>query len=133
MTRGALERRPGTMEDRLMVTADPHVAVECRKVGKDFGAAIRRLRPDRRRSDGALGRTDLARRAQRLRQNDTDLDHRRLAVPDRGDVDVFGASQSKMPPRRLVCEFRAANVGFVFQQYNLLPASPRPRTWPCRC
>jgi putative ABC transport system ATP-binding protein len=38
-----------------------------------------------------------------------------------GEVELFGASQSALKGRRLV-DFRAANVGFVFQQYNLLPA-----------
>jgi len=38
-----------------------------------------------------------------------------------GDVELFGVRQSELRGRMLV-DFRAANVGFVFQQYNLLPA-----------
>lgn len=44
-----------------------------------------------------------------------------LLDPTAGDVELFGVRQSELRGRRLV-DFRAANVGFVFQQYNLLPA-----------
>jgi putative ABC transport system ATP-binding protein len=44
-----------------------------------------------------------------------------LLDPTKGEVDLFGVRQSALKGRRLV-DFRAANVGFVFQQYNLLPA-----------
>jgi putative ABC transport system ATP-binding protein len=43
-----------------------------------------------------------------------------LLNPTDGDVSVFGTELPKLAGRRLV-EFRARNVGFVFQQYNLLP------------
>jgi putative ABC transport system ATP-binding protein len=44
-----------------------------------------------------------------------------LLNPTEGDVELFGVRQSDLRGRRLV-QFRAENVGFVFQQYNLLPA-----------
>ena len=44
-----------------------------------------------------------------------------LLDPTQGEVELFGVRQSALKGRRLV-DFRAANVGFVFQQYNLLPA-----------
>ncbi|BBO33749.1 ABC transporter ATP-binding protein [Lacipirellula parvula] len=44
-----------------------------------------------------------------------------LLDPTEGEVELFGELQSALRGRRLV-DFRAANVGFVFQQYNLLPA-----------
>ncbi len=44
-----------------------------------------------------------------------------LLYPTGGDVDLFGTSQASLAGGKLV-EFRAKNVGFVFQQYNLLPA-----------
>ena len=44
-----------------------------------------------------------------------------LLYPTKGDVELFGTSQSALKGRKLV-DFRARNVGFVFQQYNLLPA-----------
>jgi putative ABC transport system ATP-binding protein len=44
-----------------------------------------------------------------------------LLYPTQGDVELFGTPQSQLRGRRLV-QFRARNIGFVFQQYNLLPA-----------
>jgi putative ABC transport system ATP-binding protein len=44
-----------------------------------------------------------------------------LLNPSRGSVSVLGTELSKLSDRRLV-DFRARNIGFVFQQYNLLPA-----------
>ena len=44
-----------------------------------------------------------------------------LLNPTQGSVAVLGTDLSKLSGRRLV-EFRAKNIGFVFQQYNLLPA-----------
>ncbi|MBX3448602.1 MAG: ABC transporter ATP-binding protein [Planctomycetaceae bacterium] len=44
-----------------------------------------------------------------------------LLTPTSGDVTLFGTPQSQLRGRRLV-QFRAQNVGFVFQQYNLLPS-----------
>ncbi len=42
-----------------------------------------------------------------------------LAV-DRGEVDVFNSSLHTMD-KPAVTQFRAANIGFIFQQYNLIP------------
>jgi len=44
-----------------------------------------------------------------------------LLEPTEGDVRVFGQSLPKMSARRKV-QFRGQTIGFVFQQYNLLPA-----------
>jgi putative ABC transport system ATP-binding protein len=44
-----------------------------------------------------------------------------LLDPTEGSVSVLGTEVSKLTGRQLV-EFRAKNIGFVFQQYNLLPA-----------
>lgn len=44
-----------------------------------------------------------------------------LLYPSDGEVILFGTPQSQLKGSRLV-QFRAQNVGFVFQQYNLLPA-----------
>src|SRR4029079_2079505 len=44
-----------------------------------------------------------------------------LLDPTEGDVELFGVRQYALLGRRLV-DFGDANVGFVFQQYNLLPA-----------
>jgi putative ABC transport system ATP-binding protein len=44
-----------------------------------------------------------------------------LLNPTHGNVSVFGSDLAKLSGRQLV-QFRAQNIGFVFQQYNLLPA-----------
>ena len=44
-----------------------------------------------------------------------------LLTPTAGTVALFGVEQQKLTGRQLV-DFRGKNVGFVFQQYNLLPA-----------
>lgn len=44
-----------------------------------------------------------------------------LLNPTHGEVELFGVKQSTLRGRKLV-NFRANHVGFVFQQYNLLPA-----------
>ncbi|HEX4589226.1 MAG TPA: ABC transporter ATP-binding protein [Gemmataceae bacterium] len=44
-----------------------------------------------------------------------------LLDPTAGDVEVLGEELTSLRGRRLV-EFRGRNIGFVFQQYNLLPA-----------
>src|ERR1700751_138739 len=44
-----------------------------------------------------------------------------LLNPTEGDVEVLGQELTSLRGRRLM-EFRGRNIGFVFQQYNLLPA-----------
>src|SRR5215468_11125785 len=39
---------------------------------------------------------------------------------DRGEVEVFGAPLHRLE-KRAVTQFRATNIGFIFQQYNLIP------------
>src|SRR5262249_31563304 len=39
---------------------------------------------------------------------------------DRGEVEVFGTPLHTMD-KKAVTQFRAANIGFIFQQYNLIP------------
>lgn len=44
-----------------------------------------------------------------------------LLDPTAGDVTLLGRSRASLRGRQLV-KFRAENIGFVFQQYNLLPS-----------
>jgi putative ABC transport system ATP-binding protein len=44
-----------------------------------------------------------------------------LLDPTLGEVEVLGVNLSGLPPRDKV-DFRRRHIGFVFQQYNLLPA-----------
>ena len=39
---------------------------------------------------------------------------------DRGDVEVFDAPLHRMD-KQAITQFRAENIGFIFQQYNLIP------------
>ena len=104
-----------------MIAMDDELAVRCESLGKDFGDGETRVR--------ALCEVDLRVRAGELTLlvgpsgcGKTTLISiiAGLLEPTAGDVSVFGIEQSRLSPRQLV-EFRAANIGFVFQQYNLLP------------
>jgi putative ABC transport system ATP-binding protein len=44
-----------------------------------------------------------------------------LLDPTAGEVDVLGTNLTRLSGRRMV-DFRRQHIGFVFQQYNLLPA-----------
>jgi putative ABC transport system ATP-binding protein len=44
-----------------------------------------------------------------------------LLDPNEGDVELFGQKTAKLSPRDQIL-YRRRNLGFVFQQYNLLPA-----------
>lgn len=108
------------LESRRSAT-DTH-AVICRGVTKDYGEGETRVR--------ALSGIDL----------DVDYGCMTLLVgpsgcgkttlisimaglldPTAGEVVLLGESRSKLRGRKLV-KFRAENIGFVFQQYNLLPS-----------
>ena len=100
----------------------PAVGVACRGIAKEFGSGETRTRVlhgiDVDIGCGALtllvgpsgcGKTTLISIIAGL------LD------PTAGDVTLFGTPQSQLRGNRRV-DFRARNVGFVFQQYNLLPS-----------
>jgi putative ABC transport system ATP-binding protein len=44
-----------------------------------------------------------------------------ILTPSAGEIRVLGTDVARLPRRRLV-QFRGQNIGFIFQQYNLLPA-----------
>lgn len=115
--------RPTRLDhDRPQYEVSPPAAVSCTGLTKEFGAN---------------GTKTLA-----LRGVDLDVDGGQLTLlvgpsgcgkttlisivagllnPTRGSVAVLGTELSQLSARKLV-EFRAKNIGFVFQQYNLLPA-----------
>jgi putative ABC transport system ATP-binding protein len=106
----------------ISVAAKPTLAVFCRAVSKDFGAGETRVR--------ALAEVDLEVRAGELTMlvgpsgcGKTTLISiiAGLLAPTAGAVTVFGVEQSRLSPSELV-QFRADHIGFIFQQYNLLPA-----------
>src|SRR5262245_63738756 len=99
-----------------------HAAVSCRGVTKEFGTGDTKT--------VALRGVDLALHAGELSLvvgpsgcGKTTLISiiAGLLNPTQGSVAVLGTELSGLSGRGLV-EFRANNIGFVFQQYNLLPA-----------
>lgn len=114
--------RPTTDHWSLAADHSPTAAVSCKEVTKEFGIngtktlALRGVDLDV--FDGQLtllvgpsgcGKTTLISIVAGLLN------------PTLGRVSVLGTDLAKLSNRRLV-EFRAQNIGFVFQQYNLLPA-----------
>lgn len=98
------------------------LAVSCRGVSKDFGDGDTRIRVlheidlDVPAGEMALlvgpsgcGKTTLISIIAGL------LD------PTAGEVSLYGTPRSSLSDRQLIA-YRAAHIGFVFQQYNLLPA-----------
>jgi putative ABC transport system ATP-binding protein len=109
-------------EHSVLGTEYSDLAVRCRDVTKEFVAgdtkvqALRGIDVDVRQGELTLlvgpsgcGKTTLISVIAGL------LD------PTAGTVEVFGEELTAMRGRRLV-NFRGTNIGFVFQQYNLLPA-----------
>ncbi len=102
--------------------ASAHVAISCQNVVKEFGDGDSRLRVlhgiDLDVFEGELtllvgpsgcGKTTLISIIADL------LD------PTEGEITLFGNRQSQLPKAHRI-QFRARNIGFVFQQYNLLPS-----------
>jgi putative ABC transport system ATP-binding protein len=111
-----------TIERDASQRAEADLAVSCRGVTKQFGAgdatvmALRGVDAEVKLGELTLlvgpsgcGKTTLISVVAGL------LD------PTEGEVEVLGEDLTALRGRRLV-EFRGRNIGFVFQQYNLLPA-----------
>ena len=105
-----------------MIAAAPNVAVACRQVTKDFGDGDTRLRV-LHGIDLELYEGELTLLVGPSGCGKTTLISIIAGVLDatEGDVDLFGTPQSSLRSRQKI-QFRAANIGFIFQQYNLLPA-----------
>jgi putative ABC transport system ATP-binding protein len=98
------------------------IAVECRQVVKEFGDGDSRIR--------VLHDVDLQAHAGEMSLlvgpsgcGKTTLISiiAGLLDPSEGEVTLFGTPRSSLSERELI-EYRARHIGFVFQQYNLLPS-----------
>jgi putative ABC transport system ATP-binding protein len=98
------------------------LAVECRGVTKDFGSGDTRVRALRGIDlDVPTGEITLLVGPSGCGKTTLISIICGLLRPTAGEVTLFGVPRSALPDRKLV-EFRGRNIGFVFQQYNLLPA-----------
>jgi putative ABC transport system ATP-binding protein len=98
------------------------VAVACRDVEKGFGAGGTRVMALRRVTlDVFAGEMTLLVGPSGCGKTTLISAIAGMLTPDAGGIAVFGAELSRLSRRRLTA-FRGATVGFVFQQFNLLPA-----------
>ena len=97
--------------------------VTCRNLIKDYGSGDTRVRALRGVDlDVAPGELTLLVGPSRLRQDDADLDPGGHARRDQRRGVGAGRRPDPAVEARRRRHFRASNVGFVFQQFNLLPA-----------
>jgi putative ABC transport system ATP-binding protein len=98
------------------------LAVECRGVTKDFGSGDTRVQALRGIDlDVPTGEITLLVGPSGCGKTTLISIICGLLKPTAGEVTLFGVPRSALPERKLV-DFRGRNIGFVFQQYNLLPA-----------
>ena len=98
------------------------IGVICRGVSKDFGGGDSRLRV-LHDVDLEIGASELTLLVGPSGCGKTTLISIicGLLEPTAGRVSLFGTDRSSLSDRELV-DFRGKNIGFVFQQYNLLPS-----------
>jgi len=114
--------RPLRPVSKLAAPSEPPVAVRCHGLTKEFGAGEARVH--------ALRGTDLevAAGAITLLVGPSGCGKTTLVSivagllnPTAGELHVLGKNLNQLSAAELV-DFRAQNIGFVFQQYNLLPS-----------
>jgi putative ABC transport system ATP-binding protein len=97
-------------------------AVECRDVVKTFGAGEARVRALRGVTFSAVaGEMTLLVGPSGCGKTTLISAIAGMLTPDSGEIVVFGSDLGKLSRGKLT-SFRARSVGFVFQQFNLLPA-----------
>jgi putative ABC transport system ATP-binding protein len=98
------------------------IAVRCRGVTKDFGAGATRVRALRGVDlDVYTGEMTLLVGPSGCGKTTLLSVIAGILEPTSGSVEVLGSDLVGMPPRKVV-RFRGDKIGFVFQQFNLLPA-----------
>jgi putative ABC transport system ATP-binding protein len=98
------------------------IAVDCRDVVKSFGSGDAQVRALRGVTFAALaGQMTLLVGPSGCGKTTLISAIAGMLTPDAGTIGVFGADLRRLSRGRLTA-FRARAVGFVFQQFNLLPA-----------
>jgi putative ABC transport system ATP-binding protein len=98
------------------------LAVQCRGVVKEFGSGQAKIRVLRGVDlDIQTGETTFLVGPSGCGKTTLISVIAGLLRPNEGTVQLFGEKTSKMPSRELV-RFRSTQLGFIFQQFNLLPA-----------
>lgn len=102
--------------------SDLHSAVSCRGITRDFGDGETRIRVLQGIDlDIPVGEISLLVGPSGCGKTTLISIICGLLEPTGGDITLFGQSRTELRGTRLV-QFRGQNIGFVFQQYNLLPA-----------
>ena len=98
------------------------LAVQCRGVVKEFGSGQARIRVLRGIDlDIQTGETTFLVGPSGCGKTTLISVIAGLLRPNEGTVELFGEKTSRMPSGKLV-RFRSTQLGFIFQQFNLLPA-----------
>jgi putative ABC transport system ATP-binding protein len=106
----------------MATSAATDLAVECRGVTKDFGSGDTRVQALRGIDlEVPTGEITLLVGPSGCGKTTLISIICGLLRPTAGEVTLFGVPRAALSERRLV-DFRGRNIGFVFQQYNLLPA-----------
>lgn len=103
-------------------TSATQLAVQCRGVVKEFGSGQAKIRVLRGVDlDIQTGETTFLVGPSGCGKTTLISVIAGLLRPNEGTVQLFGEKTSKMPSGKLV-RFRSTQLGFIFQQFNLLPA-----------
>jgi putative ABC transport system ATP-binding protein len=122
LIRRPVRHRTPSTPDSVLGTRNSELAVRVRGVTKEFGAGDAKVLALRGvDADVKLGELTLLVGPSGCGKTTLISVIAGLLDPTAGDVQVLGEELTELRGRPLV-EFRGKNIGFVFQQYNLLPA-----------
>lgn len=110
------------LSESTSVDAPPEAAIRCTGVEKAFGQGDARVRVLRGADfEAVAGEITFLVGPSGCGKTTLISVFGGLLTPDAGTAEVFGTDLGRLGGGRLA-DFRAANIGFIFQQFNLLPA-----------